>query len=227
MAGLVLGIESVPDGLASGLLAGVNPLAGLYAYLYGMVGATLFTSTAFMAVQGTGAMAIIVADVDLAGRDDPAKSLFTLSIVTGVVMIMAGVLRLRLVPPIRVELGDDRLHHRCRCQHRARPARQLHRLCGRRRQPRRCARSTCCFNLDNIDVPTITVGAVDRGPDRGASADQARSARDGRGDRRLVGAGGGVRCVRLRRGARRRHRRCPRDPAVHHDAGASRRSRRC
>jgi SulP family sulfate permease len=93
MAGVVLGIESVPDGLASGLLAGVNPLAGLYAYLYGMVGATLFTSTAFMAVQGTGAMAIIVADVDLASRDDPAKSLFTLSIVTGVVMILAGVLR--------------------------------------------------------------------------------------------------------------------------------------
>ena len=91
MAGLVLGIESVPDGLASGLLAGVNPLAGLYGYLYGMVGATLFTSTAFMAVQGTGAMAIIVADVDLAGRTDPAKSLFTLSIVTGVVMIVAGV----------------------------------------------------------------------------------------------------------------------------------------
>ncbi len=30
MAGLVLGVESVPDGLASGLLAGVNPVAGLY-----------------------------------------------------------------------------------------------------------------------------------------------------------------------------------------------------
>jgi SulP family sulfate permease len=93
MAGLVLGVESVPDGLASGLLAGVNPVAGLYGYLFGMVGATLFTSTAFMAVQGTGAMAIIIADVDLAGRPDPARSLFTLSIVTGVVMILAGVLR--------------------------------------------------------------------------------------------------------------------------------------
>jgi sulfate permease, SulP family len=31
VAGLVLGVQSVPDGLASGLLAGVNPLAGLYA----------------------------------------------------------------------------------------------------------------------------------------------------------------------------------------------------
>ena len=52
-AGLVLGIESVPDGLASGLLAGVNPIAGLYGYLYGMVGAAFFTSASFMAVQAT------------------------------------------------------------------------------------------------------------------------------------------------------------------------------
>lgn len=96
-AGLVLGIESVPDGLASGLLAGVNPIAGLYGYLFGMVGASFFTSASFMAVQATGAMAIIVADVDLAGRPDPARSLFTLSIVTGVVMIIAGILHLGTV----------------------------------------------------------------------------------------------------------------------------------
>ena len=94
MAGLVLGIESVPDGLASGLLAGVNPVAGLYAYMYGVAGGALFTSTAFMAVQATGAMSIIVADVDLAGRDDPARSLFTLTILTGTVMVVAGLLRL-------------------------------------------------------------------------------------------------------------------------------------
>ncbi len=94
MAGLVLGVESVPDGLASGLLAGVNPVSGMYAYLYGVVGGALFTKTAFMAVQGTGAMAIIIADVDLGSRDDPARALFTLSILTGVVMIIAGLLRL-------------------------------------------------------------------------------------------------------------------------------------
>ncbi len=94
MAGLVLGVESVPDGLASGLLAGVNPIAGLYSYLFGLAGGALFTSTAFMAIQGTGAMAIIVADVDLASRDDPARALYTLSMLTGAVMILAGLLRL-------------------------------------------------------------------------------------------------------------------------------------
>ncbi len=94
MAGVVLGVESVPDGLASGLLAGVNPVAGLYGYLFGMAGAALFTSTAFMAVQATGAMSIIVADVGLGDRDDPLRSLFTLSIVTGLVMLAAGFLKL-------------------------------------------------------------------------------------------------------------------------------------
>lgn len=94
MAGVVLGVESVPDGLASGLLAGVNPVAGLYSYLFGTAGGALFTSSSFMAVQATGAMAIVVADVDLASHDDPARALYTLSILTGVVMVAAGLLRL-------------------------------------------------------------------------------------------------------------------------------------
>lgn len=93
-AGVVLGVESVPDGLASGLLAGVNPVAGLYSYLFGMVGGALFTGTAFMAVQSTGAMAIVVADVDLASRADPERSLYTLALLTGIVMIAAGAARL-------------------------------------------------------------------------------------------------------------------------------------
>jgi hypothetical protein len=59
VAGLVLGVQSVPDGLASGLLAGVNPLAGLYAYMVGTITGAFFTSSAFMAVQATGAMSMV------------------------------------------------------------------------------------------------------------------------------------------------------------------------
>ena len=84
VAGVVLGVESVPDGLAFGFLAGVNPLAGLYGYLYGTVGGALFSSTSLMAVQVTGAMGIIVADTDLASHDDPARTLFTLSVLAGI-----------------------------------------------------------------------------------------------------------------------------------------------
>ena len=91
----MLGVESVPDGLATGLLAGVNPLAGLNAYMVGTVAGALVTSSSFMAVQGTGAMAILVADVDAVhDATDPAGALFTLSMLTGVVMVAAGLLRL-------------------------------------------------------------------------------------------------------------------------------------
>jgi sulfate permease, SulP family len=37
-------VQSVPDGLASGLLAGVNPLAGLNAYMVGTITGAFFTS---------------------------------------------------------------------------------------------------------------------------------------------------------------------------------------
>lgn len=95
VAGLVLGAQSVPDGLASGLLAGVNPLFGLHAYLVGTFSGAFFTSSAFMVVQGTGAMAIVIADVPAVREaNDPARALFTLSILTGIVMLAAGFLRL-------------------------------------------------------------------------------------------------------------------------------------
>jgi SulP family sulfate permease len=93
-AAMVLGVESVPDGLASGLLAGVNPVAGLYAYMFGAASGALFTGTVFMAIQGTGAMAIIIDDVDLDSSDDPTRALVTLSVMTGIVMLLAGFLKL-------------------------------------------------------------------------------------------------------------------------------------
>ncbi|WP_345802896.1 SulP family inorganic anion transporter [Microbacterium sp. AZCO] len=89
-AGVVVGVESVPDGLAMGLLAGVNPLAGLYAYLFGMVGAALFTSSSFMVVQTTGAIALVVSDTGFATRPDPDRALFTLSMLTGAILLVAG-----------------------------------------------------------------------------------------------------------------------------------------
>ena len=98
VAGLVLGVQSVPDGLATGLLAGVSPLAGLYGYLIGTVGGALTTSSVFMVVQGTGAMAMIIADVPAVHHAaDPGRVLFTLSILTGLVMLAAGLLKLGTV----------------------------------------------------------------------------------------------------------------------------------
>ncbi len=52
-------------------------------------------SSSFMAVQATGAMAIVVADVGIVhSAEDPGRMLFTLSIVTGIVMLLAGLFKL-------------------------------------------------------------------------------------------------------------------------------------
>ena len=95
VAGITLGVESVPDGLAGGLLAGINPVWGLYGYMMGTFVGGLATSSAFMAVQATGAMAIVVADVPAVhSGEDPDRALWTLAVLTGVVMLAAGLLKL-------------------------------------------------------------------------------------------------------------------------------------
>ena len=102
VAGVVLGVESVPDGLALGVLAGVNPLAGLYGYMFGTGAGALATSTTLLTVQVSGATAIIVADAGLGGFAEPERALFMLSILVGAIMIAAGLLQagqlLRFVP---------------------------------------------------------------------------------------------------------------------------------
>ena len=103
VAGVVLGVESVPDGLAAGLLATVNPLFGLYAYMMGTFTGAFFTSSVFMTVQATGAMALVVASVpQVTSGPDADQSLFMLSILTGIVMFVLGVFKLgsmvRFVP---------------------------------------------------------------------------------------------------------------------------------
>jgi SulP family sulfate permease len=103
-AGLTLGLVSVPDGLAMGLLAGVNPVAGLYGYLVGTMAGALATSSVFMSVQATGAMAVLISDVPgLSGTSDSAAvGLATLGVLTGLVMLTFGLLKLgtlvRFVP---------------------------------------------------------------------------------------------------------------------------------
>ena len=103
MAGLVLGIESVPDGLAQGFLAFVNPVFGLYGYMMGTFSAAFFTSSTFMVVQATGAMSLVVSSVPQIHHPGQGnQSLFALAILTGIIMLVLGLLKLgsliRFVP---------------------------------------------------------------------------------------------------------------------------------
>ena len=102
-AGLVLGIRSIPDGLANGLLALINPIYGLYGYMMGTFSGAFFTSSTFMSIQATSAMALVVASVpQIAEGRSPNTPLFALAILTGVLMLLAGLLKLgslvRFVP---------------------------------------------------------------------------------------------------------------------------------
>ena len=95
-AGSVLGLESVPDSLANGLLAGVNPLLALHGYLVGTVVGALSTSTVLMSVQATGAMAVIISDVPQTQTGDvrAQEALAVLALLTGVGMLALGIARL-------------------------------------------------------------------------------------------------------------------------------------
>ncbi|HEX5643362.1 MAG TPA: SulP family inorganic anion transporter [Thermoleophilia bacterium] len=101
--GLTLGIESIPDAMASGVLAGVNPIYALYAVMLATPVGALFSSSVFMSVQTTSAMSLLVADVpQVHGGADAAGALFMLTLMTGVIMLAMGLLKLgsylRFVP---------------------------------------------------------------------------------------------------------------------------------
>ena len=94
VAGVALGVESVPDGLAAGVLAGVNPLFGLNAYMIGTFTGALTTGSVFMSIQATGAMSVILADVPEIQGALAATAIATLTVMTGLIMLGLGLARL-------------------------------------------------------------------------------------------------------------------------------------
>ena len=94
VAGVPGAIASVPDGMASAVLVGVNPVYGLYASMAGPIGGGLAVSTRLMVVTTTTAAALAAGSAlsGFSGADRP-EALFLLSALAGVMMIIAGVLR--------------------------------------------------------------------------------------------------------------------------------------
>lgn len=103
IAGIPGAISSVPDGMAAGVLAGVSPVHGLYASLFGPIGGGLTSSSKLMVITTTSAAALAagsaVADVPAERRPE---ALFLLTLIAGGLMIAAAALRLgrltRFVP---------------------------------------------------------------------------------------------------------------------------------
>jgi SulP family sulfate permease len=62
VAGVIMSVATVPGALANGLLAGVNPVYGVYSVIAGTSVAALFTSSVIMNVDSTSASAIATGD---------------------------------------------------------------------------------------------------------------------------------------------------------------------
>jgi SulP family sulfate permease len=95
IAGLNSAISSVPDGMASGILAGVNPIYGLYACMVGPIAGGIFSSSKLMIVATTSA-ASLSAGQALGGLQAEARdnALFVMVVLIGTLQILSGLLRL-------------------------------------------------------------------------------------------------------------------------------------
>ncbi len=95
LAGLPGAISSVPDGMASAVLVGVNPAYGLYAAFAGPIGGGLGTSTKLMVVTTTTAAALAAGSaLESVPTEERADALVMLTVLAGAFMVLAGVLRL-------------------------------------------------------------------------------------------------------------------------------------
>lgn len=95
VAGLTVAVASVPEGMAGGILAGVNPIFGLYANIIGPLAGGPISSTQLMVIQNTSAVSL-VAGQSLIGLSSEAResALFLMVVLAGVIAMIFGFLRL-------------------------------------------------------------------------------------------------------------------------------------
>ena len=94
-AGLTKSIDSVTGGMANAVLAGVNPVYGLYTVLAATPIGALFTSSVYMNIDSTGAIAATVGSMlVIYPAEQRPTALATLTLLVGVFMLAAGLLKL-------------------------------------------------------------------------------------------------------------------------------------
>jgi SulP family sulfate permease len=95
LAGLTFALVNIPQSMAHALLAAVNPVFGLYTLMLATPVGALFTSSVFMNISTTSALAVTAGDTLLTyPSSDRETVLVTLVLMIGVFQIILGVLRL-------------------------------------------------------------------------------------------------------------------------------------
>ena len=95
LAGLTFALVNVPQSMAHALLAAVNPVLGLYTLMLAVPVGAIFTSSVFMNVSTTSAMAVATGDTLIPYASSSRMSvLVTLVIMIGVFQITLGLFRL-------------------------------------------------------------------------------------------------------------------------------------
>ncbi|MBB6611576.1 SulP family inorganic anion transporter [Pontibacter sp. Tf4] len=93
IAGMTTAVSSLPDGMANGLLAGVNPIYGLYACIAGPLVGGIFSSTQLMMITATSASAIMAGQtIRSLPAEERAQVFFLLVVLIGVVQAIMGLL---------------------------------------------------------------------------------------------------------------------------------------
>ncbi|WP_162426673.1 SulP family inorganic anion transporter [Pontibacter pudoricolor] len=95
IAGMTTAVSSLPDGMANGLLAGVNPIYGLYACIAGPIVGGVFSSTQLMMITATSASAIMAGQtIGNLPAEDRSNVFFLLVVLIGVFQTIMGLLGL-------------------------------------------------------------------------------------------------------------------------------------
>jgi SulP family sulfate permease len=95
VSGLVMSVVTVPGALANGLLAGVNPVYGVYSVIAGTSVAAVFTSSVIMNVDSTSATSIATGDfLGSIASEEQLGYLVVLGILVGLFMLTFGFLKL-------------------------------------------------------------------------------------------------------------------------------------
>jgi SulP family sulfate permease len=95
VAGLPGAISRVPDGMAAAVLAGVNPVQGLYASFAGPIVGGLSSNTRMMVISTTSAAALAAGSaLESVPPDRRPAAIPLLAILVGIALVAAGIARL-------------------------------------------------------------------------------------------------------------------------------------